>query len=219
MNRRLSWIAVSLLVVVVSSIGDAMRAQTAPLEFSCKAFSARTTAADLRRKFGPANVKRARVPWGGAEGDVSDGTVLFGNDPTAKLEISWRDGVNQRDPGWISVRGEHTRWQSPAGITLGTSLRMVEQLNGRAFRLIGFGTDVQGTVMSWSGGKLEAQNISGCRLRVRLGLEWKNLDTKTRALVNQVQGESEFSSGHRSMQSLDPTVNELFLQYDSDRLP
>jgi hypothetical protein len=145
--------------------------------------------------------------------------VLFGDDPIAKLEIYWRDRVKKRDPGWVSVRGKQTRWRSPAGITLGTSLRMIEQLNGRPFRLIGFGSDVQGMVMSWSGGKLEAQNISGCRLRVRLGLDWKNVDTKARALLNQVQGESEFSSGHPSMQSLDPTVNELFLQYDSDRLP
>ena len=216
MNPRLSAIAVSLLVVIVSSMGETTRAQTNPLQFSCTVFSAGTTAADLRAKFGAANVKTARVPWGGAEGDSSEGTVLFGNDPTAKLEIYWRDGVSKRNPGWVSVRGKHTRWRSPAGVTLGTSLRTIEQLNGRPFRLIGFGSDVQGTVMSWSGGTLEAQNVNGCRMRMRLGLDWNNADAKARALVNQLRGESEFSSGHPSMQSLDPTVNELFLQYDSD---
>jgi hypothetical protein len=183
------------------------------LPFSCTTFSASTTAADLGAKFGSANVKTAQVPWGGAEGDYSEGTVLFGSDPSAKLEIYWRDRTNKRNPDWVSVRGKQSRWRSPAGISLGTSLREIEQLNGRPFRLVGFGSDVQGTVMSWSGGRLEAQNVNGCRVRMRLSPDWDNADTNVQALMKQLQGESEYSSGHPAMQSLNPTVNEVFLQY------
>ncbi len=214
MIRQASGIAVSLLLVGGSFIGRTTQAQAAPLPFSCTVFSAGTTAQELSAKFGSANVKTAQVPWGGAEGDHSEGTVLFGGDPTAKLEIYWRDGTNKRGPDWVSVRGKQTRWRSPGGITLGTPLRAIEQLNGRPFRLVGFGSDVQGTVMSWSGGKLEAQNTSGCRVRMRLGPDWDNTDPKLRALMSQLRGASEFSSGHPAMQGLNPTVNELLLQYD-----
>jgi hypothetical protein len=177
-------------------------------------FSVNTTAADLRAKFGAENVKTAQVPWGGSEGDYREGTVLFDGDPTARLEVHWRDTANKRDPDWVSVRGKQTRWHSPGGITLGTSLRVIERLNGGPFRLIGFGSDVQGTVMSWSGGKLEAQNANRCRVRMRLGPDWDNADAKARGLMDQTDGASEFSSGHPAMQGLNPTVNELFLQYD-----
>ena len=213
MIPRKSWIAVSLLLVGLRPIGMPTQSSGGPLPFSCTTFSASTTAADLSAKFGAGNVKTGQVPWGGAEGDYSEGTVLFGDDPTAKLEIYWRDATNRRDPDWVSVRGKQTRWRSPSGITLGTPLRAIEQLNGRPFRLVGFGSDVQGTVMSWSGGKLEAQNTPGCHVRMRLGPDWDKADTKARALMKQLQGESEFSSGHPAMQGLDPTVNELLLQY------
>jgi hypothetical protein len=67
--------------------------------------------------------------------------------------------------------------------------------------------------MSWSGGKLEAQDTSDCRVRVRLVPDWDNMDPKRHALVNQLEWAPEFSSGHSAMQELNPTVNELLLQY------
>jgi len=198
----------SLLPVTVLR---AAQAEASQLPFSCAVFSASTTAADLRARFGAANVKTALVR--GGEGDYGEGTVLFDGDPTAKLEIEWRDGARQRDPDRVSVRGKQTRWHSPAGISLGTPLRAIERLNGRPFRLVGFGSDVQGMVMSWSGGKLEAQDTNDCRVRVRLGPDWDNMDAKLHALVSQLEWALEFSSGHPAMQGLNPTANELLLQY------
>ena len=139
-----------------------------------------------------------------------------GRSPTARLEIHWRDGTNQRHPEWVSVRGKQTRWRAPSGITLGT-LRRIEILNGRPFRLLGFGSDVQGTVGSWSGGRLESQNANGCRVGMRLGTDWNTVDVMYSAHMNQLQGEREFSSGHPAMQGLNPTVNELLLGYDRTR--
>jgi hypothetical protein len=48
---------------------------------------------------------------------------------------------------------------------------------------------------------------------MRLSPDWDNADTNVQALMKQLQGESEYSSGHPAMQSLNPTVNEVFLQY------
>lgn len=169
MIRRVSWIVMAFLLMSVRSIGGATSASDDPLPFSCAVFSASTSATDLRARFGAANVKTAPVPWGGAEGDYTEGTVLFDGSPNAKLEIYRRDVTNKRNPEWVSVRGRQTRWRSPAGLTLGTALRTIEQLNGRPFLLLGFGSDVSRTVMTWSGGRLEAQNSGGCRVRTRLG--------------------------------------------------
>ena len=187
--------------------------QSVLLPFSCEVLSPGTSAAALAARFGVANVKTAQVPWGGAEGDFSEGTVLFDGITDARLEIYWRDSANKREPEWVSVRGKSTRWQSPAGIKLGTTLRTLEQLNGKPFRLLGFGSDVSGTVMSWSCGRLAEQDDPGCRVRVRVGPEWENMGPSRSALINQLKGETEFSSGHPAMQALNPAVYEMLLQY------
>jgi hypothetical protein len=208
-------VGVGLFVTLVGSTprGSPLRHQTGALPFSCEVFSPTTSAAVLADRFGTANVRTAQVPWGGAEGDLNEGTVLFGAIADAKLEIYWRDGTNKRDPEWVSVRGSLTRWRSPAGITLGTPLRAIERLNGRPFRLIGFGSDVSGTVMNWSSGRLDTQDTEGCRVRVRVGTEWVKVDSRRSALLNQLKGEAEYSSGHPAMQALDPTVYEVLMQY------
>ena len=58
-----------------------------PLPLSCEVFSPATRATELAARFGAANVKTGQVPWGGAEGDTNEGTVLLGDTPDAKLEV------------------------------------------------------------------------------------------------------------------------------------
>lgn len=156
------------VALLTSSVGVAqIPAGETSLPFSCATFPPTVSAADLRARFGGEHVKVAPVPWGGAEGDYSQGTVLFAKEPNAKLEIFWNDTAGERNPAWVSVRGNRSRWRTPAGITLGSHLRTVEELNAGPFRLLGFGTDVSGTVMSWSDGRLATQDSGGCRVRLR----------------------------------------------------
>jgi hypothetical protein len=186
------------------------------LAFSCTAFAPNVSEADLRARFGAEHVQTALVPWGGAEGDYNEGTVLFGKDSDAKLEIFWQDRAQKRHPGWVSVRGDRSSWRTPAGIAIGTGLRALEGLNGRPFRLVGFGSDVSGTVMSWSDGRLTAQDTTECRVRLRLRVAWETTQDGRSPQYRQLQqlmGEREFSSGHPAMQALNPSVYELFLQY------
>lgn len=200
--------------LVTASVGVArVPAEDQSLPFSCATFPPEVSAADLGARFGAGNVQTAPVPWGGAEGDYNEGTVLFGKDPSARLEIFWRDTAGKRSPEWLSVRGDSRRWRTPGGITLGTPLKAIETLNGRPFRLLGFGTDVSGTVMSWSAGRLAAQDTGGCRVRVRLRAASDYTRDHQSRLFRQLIGEREFSSGHPAMQSLNPSVYELFLQY------
>jgi hypothetical protein len=192
--------------------------QETPLPFSCDALAPDIDESALRARFGAANVSAGLVPWGGAEGDYNEGTILFALASDARLEIYWRDRANRRQPQWVSVRGTQSRWRSPAGITLGTTLQTIERLNRGPFRLIGFGSDVQGTIISWSGGQLDRQNTSACHVRVRVASHWppwQEVDPATSDRINQLKGEREYSSGHPAMQALNPRVYELFLQYSS----
>ena len=196
-------------LVLLISTSSVVQLPDAALPFSCATFPPDLSAADLRERFGEQHVQRAPVPWGGAEGDSSEGTVLFPDDEHGRLQIFWRDSATQRQPEWVSVRGERSRWRTSSGVTLGTHLRELESLNGRPFRLLGFGNDVSGTVMSWSG----AQDTERCRVRLRLQVPWPRTDHGRSPLYRQLLGEREFSSGHPAMQALDPAVYELFLQY------
>ena len=201
-----------LLAVVVSASHEAQTSDDTLL-FACTTFPPDLSAADLRKQFGQQNVHRAPVPRGGSEGDFNEGTVLFPHDQRRRLEIFWQDAAAQQRPAWVSVRGERSRWRTSPGASLGTRLQVLERLNGRPFRLLGFGSDVSGTVMSWSAGRLERQDTERCRVRLRLQVPWPQTDDGRSPLYRQVIGEREFSSGHPAMQALDPAVYELFLQY------
>jgi len=192
--------------------------QNKPLPFSCDVFSTDTSAASLIERFGAANVKTAQVPFGGAEGDFSEGTVLFGSSPDARLEVYWRDSPNKREPEWVSVRGKQSRWRSPAGITLGASLRDIERLNRKPFLLLGFGDEGSGTVMQWSGGRLDAQDTPNCRVWIRVTPDYKHVTGAQSQLINQLKRAPEFSSAHPAMQELNPTVSEMVLTYKRDGL-
>jgi hypothetical protein len=202
-----------MALALLTSTSSVVQLPEAALLFSCGTFPPYLSAADLRERFGEQNVRRAPVPWGGAEGDHNEGTVLFPDDENGRLQIFWRDAAAQRQPEWVSVRGERSRWRTPAGVTLGTHLRELESLNGRPFRLLGFANDVSGTVMSWSGGRLETQDTERCRVRLRLQVPWQRTDHGRSPPYRQLLGEREFSSGHPAMQGLNPAVYELLIQY------
>src|SRR6185436_1494412 len=105
------------------------------------------------------------------------------------------------------------RWRTSSGITLGTDLKTVEKLNGRPFRLAGLAFDAQGTVVSWRGGRLEAQDSVDCHVGVRLRVEAPGNGAASAALERQVTGDKDFSSGHPAMQALNPAAYELFLWF------
>lgn len=185
-----------------------------PLPFTCDAFSPTATVDDLVARFGAEHVRKGLVPWGGAEGDENPGTILFGDSPDSKLNVFWKDSARQREPEWVSAYGASTRWRTAAGITLGTDLKSIEKLNGGPFRLIGLANDVQGSLVSWSGGRLNTQDVEACHVGVRL--RWEGNSAGHPSLVEfekEVRGDKVFSSGHPAMQALNPTVYELVIGY------
>lgn len=206
-----------LAFVLFAILRTVLTPQASPLPFSCAVFTAITSESDLKARFGSTNVTAGLVPWGGAEGDFNEGTILFADQPDARLEILWQDRVAKRAPDWVDIRGNASRWITTGGVALGMDLKKVEQLNGRPFRLGGYGSDLNGGIYTWSGGRLERQNEGVCRVGFHFAAPDVDKRPDLHALLRQVYGERPFSSGHPAMQGLNPRIDEAVMSYHADR--
>src|SRR5688500_1318889 len=112
-------------------------------------FAPTMTPQTLAAEFGSHNVTSEDIALG--EGFFEKGTVLFSQSPQDRVQIHWADVEAQRNPQQIVIRTARTRWKTPDGVSIGTSLQLLERLNRRPFRLSGFAWDGGGGVRSWSG--------------------------------------------------------------------
>lgn len=177
--------------------------------FECeRSFLAADDSKALSVRFGASAVVIGEIYLG--EGFYETGTVLFGDAPESRVEILWHDATAQARPKFVRVQGQRSQWRTPEGVTPGLDLKTLERLNVKPFRMSGFGTDYEGTLLSWSGGRLGPSAVSGCSVRVRLRPD-DSVDY--RHWYRQVIGAREFSSGHPAMQYLNPRVYEMWLDF------
>lgn len=102
-----------------------------------------TTRAQLPGLFGKDAVKDRAVPIG--EGMCVPGTVVFADQPN-EVEIAWQDKARTRIAfARVSKPGE---WHTVRGVRVGTSLRQLESIAGKALTFLGFGWDYGGG-MKW----------------------------------------------------------------------
>lgn len=208
------WPCILLLPVAVA------RSQTpaASMRLACDAAGVppTTSAATLTQRFGQANVVDAVIELG--EGFTRSGTVLFPTDSARRVEILWQDSTSRRFPESVKVSGKAVRWTTPSGLALGTTLRTVERLNGKAFQMAGFAFDESGAITSWLGGRLQSKPSDTCELRG--GFDPIVRDSSDRRWYDQVLGDSNFSSGNPAMQALNPRIDRLVLVYrDMHQVP
>ena len=170
-----------------------------------------TTRQDLVRAYGAKNVVDRDLDVG--EGEVQPGTVLFPNDSRRSIEILWNDVENKANPSSLTIRGDKSRWKAPYDISLGTTLKQLEHMNGRPFHMAGYGWDYSGTVTSWGGGKLahdlgefDPQGREAGRVILRLECRTARLTQKEEM---QVAGDHDFSSTDPVLQKLNPCVSEM----------
>ena len=160
---------------------------------------------DLAAAYGAAQVRPAEVPLG--EGETAPGSEVFGDDSLRHFLVTWKDSLARRMPDQVHLSGDSTRWRGPHGVSLGVSLHQLEDINGRAFSLFGFGWDYGGTVSSWEGGLLAP--LEG-KLIVTLG---PHPDTHSSAAFQSVLGDRPFSSAHQAMQGLNPRIQRLVVRF------
>lgn len=172
-------------------------------------FTADLTEQRLIEIYGAANVRPGDVYVG--EGFSEPGAVVFPDSPSDRIEVVWSDEKQRARPRFVRVKEKNSQWRTADGISVGSELKSIERINGRPFRLSGFGWDGSGTVMSWTGGHLERRETAACRLRVALTPSGEEGPSP---VSRQVIGAREFSSGHPAMQQLNPRVYQLVLMFD-----
>ena len=94
------------------------------------------------------------------DGDSQPGMVIYKNDPTRRLEIVWNRDVPAH-PWWVFIcRSDLTappppcRWRTADGVGMGATLKELERLNEKPFRMVIWGSDAGGNVVSFDGGAL-----------------------------------------------------------------
>jgi hypothetical protein len=159
---------------------------------------------DLAAAYGAGAVRAADVPLG--EGETAPGTEVFADDPLRRFQVTWRDTLARRNPDRVMLYGDTTLWQSAGGVTLGTSLARLEEINGGPFTLLGFGWDYGGTVSSWDGGALAPFE----------GVAFVGLAPPEAALgdsaYQSVLGDRPFPSSSPAMQALAPRVRRIVVR-------
>jgi hypothetical protein len=187
-------------------------AQSPPLELSCQSISNRTTPAELRQRYGAANVIDS-PSTASADAEAMPWTVLFPDEPERRVDIVWTDASRTRLASFMTS-GRKGLWRTPQGIKPGQAIADVMELNGRAFVLAGFSQPNAGEVISWMGGKLAEADAGPCRVVVRLTpppditfttLEWR--------LAEIVADAPDVSSDDRRIKPYKAAVSSLGLAW------
>ena len=171
-----------------------------------------TSEKELIKIFGARNVRRSAVDVG--EGETQQGTVLFPNDPRRKVFILWRDATTRRQPESVTIRDKNTLWKTDRGVTIGTPLKMIEELNGRVFVMTGFGWDYSGTVLHSNGGRMaELGTAMGEEIKNRMLLLRLEPATALQKMpeYNGVLGDANYFSDNPALRKLNPRVYEMII--------
>ena len=170
-----------------------------------------TSESDLKKTYGESEVVAADIDIG--EGQTQAGTILFPQQNAKVLTLFWTDETRTHVAQvWINTEG--TNWRTKKGITIGTPLRAIEQLNGRPVHLAGFGWDYSGTVFDCDGGALTELGIQtptgihGRTLLIRVAPQSKWQGSPE---YQMVLGERSFKSDHAAMRKLNPTVYTMIV--------
>jgi hypothetical protein len=173
---------------------------------STGALTPASSEADLQKKYGAEAVQPERIELG--EGETSPGTVLFPGDSLHRLEIVWHDTLTRSRPQRLILRGSASEWKVSPGISLGSSLKDLERLNGRPFTLAGFGWDYSGVITDWRGGALDSV-LTGAKLYLDPGpVQYQSAE------YSQVLGDRDYSSSLPPMQQLNPRVATIFVDFE-----
>ena len=170
-----------------------------------------STESQLLKIFGKLAVKQ---PIELGEGETEPGLVIYPDDPTRRLAITWND---QKQPSIIFLCYQSPdppcRWHTSTGITLGTTLKDLERLNRRPFEMVVWGSDVGGNVVDYRGGALDRQ--FGLTLVPRIDKDGGYLPHLTDGEFASVQGERFVLSTDPVLQKLNPYVAVMHLTFPS----
>lgn len=136
-----------------------------------------------------------------AEGFCTDGTVLYPDSPDA-LDIAWMDSARTR-PAFLRIDGEGSRWTTPAGVRIGTTLAELEAIRGDILTFSGFGWDYGGGT-SWH----ETDETRGVGLRLSPdSVSWNSFPNDE--LWDEILGDRPVRSDHPFVRRLTIIVESI----------
>jgi hypothetical protein len=168
-------------------------------------FAKNTGHVKLAQRFDSRNIAYGQVE--GPDGSKIPASILFPNDPKRRLEVLWSNEASRSDVSVIAINGK-SQWIAPKGLKLGLPLAALEKMNGKPFKLTGFGIDNSASVSSWEGGALSSLP-GGCKVGMRLMEDAKSGE----ALRIAVAGDKELLSNDAAVQAVRPTVGEILIGY------
>jgi hypothetical protein len=173
-------------------------------EFSCTGpFGRDASYDDLVKAFGAANVSQEGVF---RNGDTVPMTVVFPKDPERRLVVQWRDRDGHK--GLDAVIILSPAW-SAGGASVGMPIAAVERLNGRPFKLTDFGgSDHDGQVSDWQGGKFAAALPGGCQVGAAIGINDADLDA-----IQSLPHPDGLPSDDEALRNADPRLYELTVYF------
>jgi hypothetical protein len=167
------------------------------------AFAKDSTHVKLATAYKPENVVFTEVD--ASEGKKLMATVLFPKDPKRRLEVWWDNETSRSGTYLIVINGQST-WTAPKGLKLGMQVAQIERLNGKPFKLKGFGSSNEGSVSDWQGGALESI-AGGCKVGVSMRADAK-------ASPNAIElAAAELASTDAAVKAIKPAVAEIIVGY------
>jgi hypothetical protein len=173
-------------------------------EFGCAGpFGRDASHAGLIAAFGAANVRTEAAL---VHGETQPMTIVFPGDPDRRLMVHWVDGDGLKTLGFVIIQSPG--W-SVHGLAIGMPIAEVERVNGHPFKVTEFrGSDHDGEVRSWQGGRLEAALPGGCRVGAVLGIN--DVDVDTTRWPSHPDG---LSSDDAALRGADPRLYELTVYF------
>lgn len=190
-----------LLAVIMNGCGKKVPEWTIVPGESVGPIDMNTTEAELKDIFGEENVVRSKIHIG--EGSFLNGTTIY-KGTRNEIELVW-SGSYEPPIERVIINGEGARWQSNTGVKIGTSLKKLNEINGKPFVFYGFGWDYGGSVLSWEGGALDSAGATGTLLYVRLNYRREPGEDE----MNQVLGEIELRSDLELLEKLNCYVAHM----------
>lgn len=168
-------------------------------------FAKESSHVKLAMKYDSRNITFGEVE--GPDGSKIPGSILFPQDPKRRLEVLWSNDAARSGTSVIAINGK-SQWGAPKGLKLGMPIQALEKLNGRAFRISGFGADGLSSVIGWEGGGLSTLP-GGCKVGIRLMANPKAAPD-ARATVG---GDKELVSSDANVRAVQPAIAEILIGY------
>jgi hypothetical protein len=192
-------------VLAVSFVSPAFAA-----DLACDpSITAKTTLADLQKTYGTANVITGDVD--GPEGTTMSATTIFPKDEAKTFIVYWWDEEKHERLSGYTIAASGT---GPGGLKVGMSIKDVQAINGKPFKLSGFYWDYGGNA-NFEGGKL-ASLPDNCFVNVTFN---PSIDPPNDKISTAISGEKDLMSNMKEFAIVKPVVQSIDIGFPDPDAP